>query len=250
MKSKDNKTGRPPKMKTEEKKQLIMNFFLFEAQGNVERMSVHNIYSLLSAYANKNKFDTKPYDFSRDEEVKRIIQSLKLPGNLNSSIIPTYVPLDIKNLMYKAPEEMMKILYDREEYFKNLHMRAATALDELSSLTDQITSLRDTQDELTQKLKSLCSSNEEMREKDIELEKENRYLKAYIKRTIEPCIAESIITGKKPQELSEKASNIFQQTEKEPAVVSISSFTKSDCNIKADISSARSILSKFYMEEE
>ena len=51
-------------------------------------------------------------------------------------------------------------------------------------------------------------------------------------------------------ELSDSASNLLPKKEKEPAVVSISDYIKTDCYKEAGNVSAKSILSKFSREEE
>lgn len=249
MNDKAKKTGRPPKISAEEKKQIILNYFLLEVQGSTERMSVHNIYALLSAYANKNGYKTKPYDFSRDEEVKKIKQSMELPHIQNIGIIPAYTPLDIKSLMRKTSEEMMRALNDREEYCMNMHTRTARALEEFKSLLCQIESLKDIQDKLTQKEQELSKNNGYLKENNIRLEKENKYLKAYIKRTVEPLLAESIITGNIAPELTDDALQLPEKG-KEPAMVPITDLINSDCNNITETVSAKNILSMISRKEK
>jgi FtsZ-binding cell division protein ZapB len=241
MNGRAKKTGRPTKISIEDKKQIIINYFLYEVQGSAERMSVHNIYALLSSYANKNGYNTRPYDFSRDEEVKKLIQSMELPHNQDSSIIPAYIPLDIKDLVRKTSEEIIRVLNDREDYCKNMYTRAARALEEFKSLICQIESLKGIQEELTQKVQDLCNSNEEIKVRNIRFAKENKYLKAYIKSTVEPLLAESIITGNIAPELSDDAQQLPKKGQ-EPAVVSITDYINNNCENKTEIVSAKSIL--------
>ena len=243
------KTGRPPKISIEEKKQIITNYFLFEAQGSAERMSAHNIYALLSAYANKKGYSVKPYDFSRDKDVKVIIQSMEIPRNKESSIIPAYIPLDIRSLMFKTPSEMEKILNERENYSKNVYARAALALEEFKSLNSQIKSLKDTLEKFTQEVQNLSCENEIMKEKNVRFEKENKYMKGYIKRTVEPFLAESIITGNIASELSKEAPQISKKG-METAMVPITDYIYSECENKPETVSAKSILKMLKKEEK
>lgn len=249
MKEKTNKTGRPPKISTEEKKQIIMNYFLFEAQGSAERMSVHNIYAILSAYANKKGYNIKPYDLSRDEQVKKHIKCLVLTHNQDHSIIPAYIKLDINSLIRKPSEEIAKALIDRENYCMNMHTRTARALEEFKSLNSQINSLKDIQEELTQKAQDLSRTNEVLKEAKIQLEKENKYLKSYIKRRIEPILAEQVISGKIDPELAVNEQQLLKKGLK-PSEISLTDYINGDINNKDMNVSARSILKMINKKEK
>lgn len=225
-----------------------MNYFLFEAQGSAERMSVHNIYALLSAYANKKGRDIKPYDLSRDKDVKKQIKSLELPHNQDDSIIPAYIPLDINSLVRKTSEEITRALIDRENYCKNIYMRTARALEEFKSLNSQVDSLKDTQKALTEKVQDLSSNDEALKVNNLRLKNQNNYLKGYIKKTIEPLLAESLITGIMAPELSKDVKKLPKNGQ-EPAVVAIKDYFISDCANTGDTVSAKSILTMLNRNE-
>ena len=146
--------ARPRKNDSNELIRLIDEYFSSEAAGDPSKLKS----SLLEKYAYAHGVTAKAYDFRRDPEVQAHISYLKklVSDERGSSIVGegSYKTLDIRSLIrkYKDPEELISVLSEMDEYWKNVYDACQSADAELTGCRKQLSALHDELKALKEKL--------------------------------------------------------------------------------------------------
>ena len=238
--SHNNRGGRPRKVQYEELKQLLDDYFLYEAEGYVSALSNHGIYASLERYAQKRGFEYRAIDFRRCEPLKDYIEELSVKysdiGEESSLGVPGYVPLDVDYFLRPdiSIKERRQILIEQDKHNKNLHIKAAKALESYAIQRTEIEDLRRRLQLEVQKGKDEANETQTLKRENKSLLDENRYLKRYIHKNIEPTVAESVLLGQIPNNSPVRTATLMPPKNKESAVITISEFLSSDTQIDSD----------------
>lgn len=224
MKEKNNKGGRPTKATINDKKAIVMNYYINVADGDASAFRRRDINIRLAEHAQSMGFNLKSYDFTRSEEIQGYIQSLIDKPSESSTQASAFKPLDVEYFFRDSVPllKKRKALIDRENYFKNEHLRAAKALEAYKSLQDEIAALKAKVRALEQQLFSASGMTHENRK----LKKENAFLKKMIREQITDVAALSII--KDAESGLKNPTDLMSPKDKEPAMRSYKEFRIGD----------------------
>lgn len=192
------KTGRTPKVSSEEKLAIVDRYFITSTDGNAAPLRKHGIYRNLSDYAKSLHYSLEPYDFSRDDSVRNHIEQLITNSSKDThtvSGLPSYEPLDVTALMMTGRANIEKTIRDREEYFVSLHCRAAKAIENYVSVSQLCTQYQ-------VEVAAVKRENEQLRTQCETLVVELRtalrdisYLKRIIRKDVESERAQQFLEG-------------------------------------------------------
>lgn len=232
------KMGRPKKVSTELKLQIIDHFLITECAEDGRVVQQHGIYSKLAIFAKGKGYNLEPHDFSRDTKVKAYLQRLantEVSENLEG--FPVYEPLDIAYVVNKPRSELSEILKGREVYFQDLYRRAVAAIDRFDSVAASNRILLEQTEKWKQQAGELTDRYQCIEKAFREVEKENEYLRRFIKKELTPERADiffkSLLTQEQVMDLAIKTatlpireltrddSNLFREAEKAAGVGSI-----------------------------
>ena len=195
--------GRPKKVATEVKLQIIDHFLISVGAEDEHVMQQHGIYSKLANFAKEKGYELESHDFSRDLKVRNYLQSISgTVENSNSVGIPIYEPLDIPYVINKPRTELGIILRDREEYFQGLYRRAVAALEryEIAAASNRLLKEQTMQmEQQRDALEKQCRCAEKIYREE---KKENEYLRRYIKKELSPKQADDFFKRLASQEMA------------------------------------------------
>lgn len=192
--------GRPKKISTEDKVAIVTRYYL----THEESLRDHGIYSRLSNYAKSLCYSLEARDFSRDpavrEQINKLVSQTRQKHPLQEASkselpIPSYIPLDIPTLMNRSRNTIADTLAGREQYFQNLHIKAAHAIEDYNTLfkqnhllQEEVTRLRGEHDLIESEKKALKLELHDAKvkisyltriiKKDVESEKAHQFLQS------------------------------------------------------------------------
>lgn len=187
--------GRPAKATFEEKKAIIDAFFISEGGENPGILLQHGIYTRLATFHLSRQFGLYPHDFSKDKGIVEYMQSLaanSLPPS-DTAALPTYTPLDLNAVLSKSVPEQIKIFRTRDDYYKEVHHRAAKAISSYVDLSKQVDLARSEKKKLELEIDELSKELTAEKAKSAAAEREIATLRRYIRQHVEPAIAEAFI---------------------------------------------------------
>ena len=238
--SKSNRGGRPRKVQFEELKRVVDDYFLYIAEGNVALLRAKGVFTNLERYANSHGLPYKATDFSRCVPLRDYFSKLFANFTYNdqnsSLLVPGYAPLDIDYFLRPdiTVKERQQLLVEQDGHYKNLHIKAAKALEVYESQRKEIEDLRGRLQVEILESKNDAQSMQTIKRENKKLLDENRYLKRYIHNYIEPAVAEAVIKGDLPDSLTKKAASLMPPRNNSAAIVNISELLSSDIHMDSD----------------
>lgn len=199
--------ARPRKNDSNELIRLIDEYFSSEAAGDPSKLKS----SLLEKYAYAHGVTAKAYDFRRDPEVQAHISYLKklVSDERGSSIVGegSYKTLDIRSLIrkYKDPEELISVLSEMDEYWKNVYDACQSADAELTGCRKQLSALHDELKALKENASSHSAEIRSLKSENYRLLVENRYLRSMLRTYLYPALADTILQEEHVLHIDEKA---------------------------------------------
>jgi len=205
--------GRPSKLDMNTKKAIIMDFFIQEAECQIEVMQKRNIFARIAKFASNDGYDAKAYDFSRNAEVKSYIEDLifqnkQSPENsnnwaYNSMNIEYFCRPDI------SFEARRKLLVEQDDYYRKIYLQATAAININETLQKTNSVLLKENSLLKARNAEITAEVEEIEILNRKLTSEVQYLKSHIKKYIAPEVADEIISGKGLTNLSSNVSSLI-----------------------------------------
>lgn len=187
--------ARPKKTSSDELVALVDSYFTSEACGNPSRFKC----SLLEAFAAKNGYNAKAYDFRRDEGVRKRIEELKLlvsnENGIGFQFGAPYKNLDIDRIMRtrRDPDGLRKVLGELDTYWQHIYAVSVEIHREAGTL-------REENDKCSKEYAALLSENEKLKDDNREstsetkrLTLENRYLRKMLRTYLYPALANEIL---------------------------------------------------------
>jgi len=218
------RNGRPMKATAQELELIIQFFFSKYPEAIGER----NIAARLERFVKEENLTVesgKPLlatDFRRDVSkaiIKKLVQ--KRDEGVQKVTIPALEPLDIEKVVSASLRRQVEILQQRELFYQNLHARASMAIElwmaESAKRDSRERKLRETEQELEQQ-KAECRL---LKNANLELEKENRKLRGYLK---DDLASERAKVFYENLQKKEKDGTAFEET----AVLDIRAFIQED----------------------
>lgn len=180
--------GRPKKVTSQEKLAIVHRYYIECTEETAESMQAHGIYKKLSEYAKSTGYSLEPHDFSRDEAVRNYIRHLNsiVDQEDTGNVIPTYDPLDIPALMTRSSKEIAAILFKREQYFEQLHKRAARSIEQYALLDQRCAHLQSEVRTLKSRNDALEKENNALEQQLRDSKKDVAYLARVIRKDVEP----------------------------------------------------------------
>ena len=180
--------GRPKKVTSQEKIAIVHRYYIEHTGETAESMQAHGIYKKLSTFAKSNGHLLEPHDFSRDEAVRNYIRHLNSATDHEDTgnVIPAYDPLDIAALMARSSKEIAAILFKREQYFEQLHKKAARSIEQYALLDQRCEHLQSEVRTLKSRNDALEKENNALTQQLRDSKKDVAYLTGVIRKDVEP----------------------------------------------------------------
>ncbi|MCD8176492.1 MAG: hypothetical protein LUE98_03315 [Tannerellaceae bacterium] len=220
-----NKGGRPRKYDSSVLKNIALNYLIYEKNGDASCFRERGIYSALVRYAQRSGYDCLSTDFSRCEDLKKWMLEESDLGKRESGEVDIsqsgFLPLDIDYVSRPdlPHKELIKYLLERDDYYKTVQTQGAKAVEAWKQLEQQDAELHKL---LLQEKKEKGAMNEavdSLQKERNDLKKENSFYRRYIKKHVEPMLAEKILIENE---------TITEFTDKEPATITLSEYKKQD----------------------
>ena len=189
--SKKAKKGRPKKDDAGLKLRIVDAFI---CANGTDILSQRGIYKRLEEYAQSVfRSNLKAYDFSRDSEVKLVIEQYmqdETEKQINLGL--AYEPLDINSLIQKEKPDIKFCLIEREKYFGELYQRAANTIAAHDALVQEKQNIQQKCNILQSEKKALEQKLNMLEDQVLLLNKDNAKYKSIIKKEIEPSQAKAV----------------------------------------------------------
>lgn len=208
----NKKTGRPKKVPTEVKMQIVDLYLVSEGVEDERVMQQHGIYSKLADFAKEKGYVLEPHDFSRDADIKRYLQSL-ISGGIKETheSFPAYEPLDVAYVVSKPRNELGILLNAREEYFQGLYRRAVAVIERFDGLAARNRLLEKEVEQTREQLDEINAQYLQAKTALRDKTKENEYLRRFIKKELTPERADrffkSLISQEDALDIAEKSAS-------------------------------------------
>lgn len=184
------KTGRPAKASTAEKIAIVDSFFVSECAESTAIRS-HGVYTRIAKFAMERGFpDLRPYDFSKDAAVVEHLhglQSSSVDTSASDSAMPVYEPMDISSLAKLPLPKMVDALRSRDEYYKNVCVRAGRAISGYAGIAAQAEALRTQLSESRQEIELLKQQCDDISATNKKLQEEVSYWRKIAQQEIAPA---------------------------------------------------------------
>lgn len=183
--------GRPKKLTDAEKRAIIRNFVV---EYGTTQLKAYNICALLAKYSNDKMYQggngatITASDFRSDlcrREIDLYLSDDTYAKRIDS--IPVFVPFDIDKALHTNTKDLEKKLKEREQYYFDQALRAATAI---KSYTEQ----ENRYHELLDRYETQRTQMDELQSKLSEAKKQNNLLKSQNKELRKKIKEESTLT--------------------------------------------------------
>lgn len=197
-------SGRPCKATYDEKCAIIDAYFIAEGGDDPRIFLQHGIYTRLSNFYLAKKMNLYPHDFSRDEKIVAYIQKkASMSTSEDDMVLPAYTPLDIHAVLSgKSIKQQEGILREREEYFKRVYKRASVAIASYLDVSrqrdkaiQQFDAIKVDLAKAQEQIEALRNLISEAKATESVLKKENSKLRTYIRKNVEPELADVYLKG-------------------------------------------------------
>lgn len=176
--------GRPAKLTFARKKEIIITYFTFEANGDPAKLRAYNIYSQLADYARENGYwgndgrEIKAKDFSSDDAKAYILELAEHAERERTFgiIPPVYTPLDIDLLVVKRKSDIVRIVQQREVYYREVCRSAGRIMEHVRALQTGLNESGRQLMDFERRCKALETELMHIKKKNNGLEKEVRHL--------------------------------------------------------------------------
>lgn len=222
--------GRPHKVSTNEKIAIVERYYIENSTGGEKLLGSHGVYRRLSEYAKSLGSPLEWYDFSRDSEVRKHIKSIVemcAQGTTNYSTVLTYEPLDVIALMMSGREHILQTIKDRENYYLELHKKAARAIEQYSLVAKQATQYKEELERLREQKADIETQLDLAIEELRSAKKDIAYLKRIVRKEVEPKCAQQFLSGLTSREQAVNAAETF-------VIKSINSLVAEDKQLQAE----------------
>lgn len=187
--------GRPKKLSSEIKIQIVDSFFATEAAGNPAKLKFSN----LEEYAVRMGYEAKAYDFKRDQIVRDRITELKsvASGKNGTGFLQgiAYKSLDVPGIIAscKSEKELVAALAEMDEVWKKTYDACIKFRKMCEKEMSDHKQLKNELEEKTQKLEEISSELRDLKKTNKEFTTEIRYLKRMLKTYLYPAVADRIL---------------------------------------------------------
>lgn len=183
--------GRKKLIEDDELIKLIDRYLYEDLHGATSKLTAASI----SRYLKSQGHTIEPRIISRNKKVMEHIASLKEadPMYVSAARVVVFKPIDLDAVMGMSPRAMRRALAERDRYYSDVSDAAASAINKMKHLEDEMLEWRNSNESLRSQIESAAEKNAELKRALQNSELRVQALKDSLEKYVHPAVATELL---------------------------------------------------------